>query len=100
MNNIFYISMTYLGGFALGALFFGGLWLTVKKALKSKWPALWILGSLVIRISTTLIGFYFISRGNWVNIIICLSGFISARIAFMILTKTKHRGSLEIRKEV
>ena len=36
-------------GLVLGAVFFGGLWWTVRKGVSSKQPALWFLGSLLLR---------------------------------------------------
>ena len=42
----------------LGALFFGGLWWTVRKGVSSTQPALWFFGSLLLRTSIALAGFY------------------------------------------
>ena len=41
-------------GVLLGAIFFGGLWLTVRKGVSSKQPALWFFGSLLLRMSIVL----------------------------------------------
>ena len=38
-----------LAGALLGAFFFGGLWWTVQKGVASERPALWFLGSLLLR---------------------------------------------------
>ena len=38
-----------LAGLVLGAIFFGGLWWTVRKGLSSQQPALWFLGSMLLR---------------------------------------------------
>ena len=65
MNEMFILILIFLAGLALGTLFFGGLWLTVRKAVGSTKPALLILGSFVFRIALVLIGFYFIGAGNW-----------------------------------
>ena len=48
-------------GISLGAMFFGGLWWTVQKGVSSKQPALWFLGSLLLRTWLTLDGFYFVA---------------------------------------
>ena len=97
MNDVFYMALVFLAGFSLGTLFFLGLWFTVKKAMKSKKPALWIFGSLLLRVTITLFGFYYVSLGNWIYLIICLSGFIMARFAVVKLTKTKDEKHLEIK---
>jgi F1F0 ATPase subunit 2 len=67
-------------GISLGAMFFGGLWWTVQKAVSSKQPALWFLGSLLLRTTLALAGFYLVGRGNWMRLPICLAGFIAARL--------------------
>lgn len=73
------ILVASFGGMVLGALFFLGLWLTVKKGTVSKNPALWFLGSLIFRISIVLIGFNWFSNGQWQLFGLCLLGFIFAR---------------------
>jgi F1F0 ATPase subunit 2 len=67
-------------GILLGIFFFGGLWWTVQKGVSSKQPAFWFLGSLVLRVSLTLTGFYGISAGgHWERLLACLLGFIVSR---------------------
>ena len=39
--------LIFIAGLALGTVFFGGLWLTVRKAVVSKKPAMLIFGSFV-----------------------------------------------------
>lgn len=68
-------------GVALGAIFFGGLLWTVRKVVSSPWPALWISASLILRMSTTLTGFYFVSDSDWRRLLACLAGFAAARLA-------------------
>jgi len=75
------------GGMALGVLFFGGLWFTVKMAVNAKIPALWFLGSLLLRVTLTMLGFYFIGSGNWLRLVICALGFFLARFLVVQLTK-------------
>lgn len=88
MNEIIYMLMVFAAGFLLGILFFGGLWLTVKKAVISKRPALWFIGSFFIRVSITLVGFYYLSQGSWKNLLISVSGFIIARTFIIYVTKS------------
>ncbi len=79
--------LAWLAGGVLGAFFFGGLWWTIRKGVVSQQPALWFLGSLLIRMSVTLAGFYFASGGRWERLLACLLGFIMARLAVTWLTR-------------
>jgi F1F0 ATPase subunit 2 len=73
------MTIALAGGAAIGILFFGGLWLTVKKSLASKTPALWLIGSFLLRSAVTIVGFYFLSGNDWKKMVVCLIGFIIAR---------------------
>lgn len=66
-------------GSGLGAVFFGGLWLTLVKIPGSRWPMLLVLGSLVMRTAITVIGFYLVMDGNWLRLLACVLGFILVR---------------------
>lgn len=79
MNMIEFLAMALAAGGGLGAFFFGGLWWTVQKGTVSRHPALWFLGSLVIRTAVVLAGFYYVSDRHWERMLACLLGFIIAR---------------------
>ncbi len=66
-------------GLLLGASFFGGLWWTVRRGVWAKRPALWFLGSVVLRMSIVLVGFHLVSSGDWKRLLACLLGFVVAR---------------------
>jgi F1F0 ATPase subunit 2 len=87
MNETLTLFLACMAGGMLGAVFFGGLWWTVRNGVLSKQPALWFLGSLLIRMSITLVGFYFIGRGNWRRLVACLIGFVVARVVVMWLAR-------------
>lgn len=87
MNEALNLASALAAGFLLGAVFFGGLWWTVQRGLSSKRPALWFLGSLLMRTSTAVAGFYFVSGGHWERLFICLLGFFTMRRAVIRLTK-------------
>lgn len=78
------LSVAMIAGFVLGAFFFGGLWWTVRKCLTSSQPAFWLLGSLILRLSVVLGGFYYLVShtfdGKWQPLLSCFIGFILARI--------------------
>ena len=65
MSDILALALAFLAGALLGVFFFGGLWWTVQKGVTSERPALWFLGSLLLRTGMILAGFYFVSQGHW-----------------------------------
>jgi F1F0 ATPase subunit 2 len=80
MNEVLNLVLPLVMGLSLGAIFFGGLWWTVRMAFSSQWAALWFFGSLLLRTSVVLVGFYFIARGPWERLPVCLVGFVVARL--------------------
>jgi F1F0 ATPase subunit 2 len=99
MNDFQFLLLALVVGSLLGTIFFGGLWWTVRKGMSSKSPALWFLGSMLLRMSIVLAGFYFIGRGDWRRILVCLLGFIIARIVVTRLTRTLIENSESIKKK-
>ena len=79
MNEGLTLALAWMAGAALGAIFFGGLWWTVSRGVASKRPALWFLGSLLLRTSIVLAGFYGISGSHWERLLACLLGFLIVR---------------------
>jgi F1F0 ATPase subunit 2 len=79
--------LAWVAGVLLGAVFFGGLWWTVRKGLTSKHPAWWFLGSLLVRTSITVTGLCFVASGHWERLLVCLVGFILARLIVAWLTR-------------
>lgn len=80
MSDVMQWAPALLAGMLLGAVFFGGLWWTAKKGLASPRPALWFVGSLLLRTAVALGGFYLVSGGRWQPLLVCLAGFMVARI--------------------
>jgi F1F0 ATPase subunit 2 len=68
-------------GFVLGGLFYGGLWWTVRHLSEFRHPALTLLGSGVLRVAVVLAGFYAVAGGDWRRVLLCLLGFLIARLA-------------------
>ena len=79
MNDTLALMWAWFAGMALGAFFFGGLWWTIRKSLSSAKPALWVLGSLLLRMGVTMTGFYLVSGLDWRRLLSCLIGFVVAR---------------------
>ncbi|MET3131449.1 F1F0 ATPase subunit 2 [Oxalobacteraceae bacterium GrIS 1.11] len=80
MNDMAMLMGAALGGVVLGALFFGGLWWTVRRSLAARAPALWLLASLLLRMAGALAGIYMIGAGDWRRLLVCLLGFVGARL--------------------
>jgi len=85
MNEVLIWALASAAGAGLGAIFFGGLWWTVRKGLASKQPALWFFCSLLLRMSIVLAGFYFVGLGHWQRLLVCLLGFVLARFVVQYL---------------
>jgi F1F0 ATPase subunit 2 len=86
MTEPLMLILACLAGVVLGAIFFGGLCLTIRRGVSSERPALWFFLSMLLRMSVTLAGFYFVSGSDWERLLSCVIGFVIARFAVMWLT--------------
>jgi F1F0 ATPase subunit 2 len=80
MSDMPVLALALLAGASFGAFFFGCLWWTVQKGVSSESPALWFLGSLLLRTGVVLVGFYFVAQAHWSRLAACLLGFVIARV--------------------
>lgn len=87
MNETLMLVVAGAVGSVLGAVFFGGLWWTVRKGVSSRGPALWFLGSMLVRMGIVLVGFHLVGGGHWQRLVACLVGFVIARPVVMRLTR-------------
>lgn len=88
MNETLRLVPVLVTGVLLGGMFYGGLWWTVRKGVSSQRPALWFFGSLLLRMSIALAGLYFVADGHWVRLLVCLLGFVTARLMVTRLTRS------------
>ncbi len=93
MNDPLSLASALVTGGLLGAIFFGGLWWTVREGISSNRVALWFLGSMVLRTCIVLVGFYFVLGGNWKRLLAGLLGFIVARFIVTWLTRVTEQSS-------
>ena len=91
INDGLSLLLALVTGGLLGTIFFGGLWWTIRKGFSSEQPALWFLGSVLLRTGITLAGFYLIARGHWERLLVCLLGFVMARLVVTRLTRTAEK---------
>ncbi len=87
MNETLILILAWAAGGLLGTIFFGALWWTIRKGVSSPRPALWFFCSLLLRMGIVLSGFYFVSGGHWQRLLLCLLGFVMARLAVMWMTR-------------
>ena len=94
MHEILPLVAALATGLALGAMFFGGLWWTVARGMSSPRPALWFFGSKLVRTALVLGGFYLVGGGRWERWLVCLLGFVMARLATARLTRPQRQDRL------
>ena len=100
MSDLPDLTLAFVAGALLGAFFFGGLWWTVQKAITSEQPAIWFLGSLLLRTCLILTGFYLVAQGHWSRVVACLLGFLVARLLVVRrLSRPTAKGPIELETE-
>ncbi len=87
IGNSLAVIGTLLWGSILGLIYFGGLWLSVRRLTTVKHQAILMLGSFVIRNALMVIGFFPVIRQGWQTALICLAGFIAVR--FILIRRIK-----------
>ena len=100
MNEPLTLILAGVAGLFLGAIFFGGLWWTVRKGMSSPRAVLWFFGSLLLRMGVVLAGFYFVGGGQWQRLVGCLVGFVVSRFVVLWLTRPPVEPNPSIAKEV
>lgn len=80
-----------LGGIAAGAMFYGGLWWTVRRLFTARYPAVVTFVSFWVRTLLALAAFLLLSRGRWENALAALAGFAAARLAASVFLGGKPR---------
>jgi len=75
-------------GLLTGLFFFGSLWWTTKKVLRSSHSALILTGSLLVRTAVVLAGLWLSAQGRWANAAAFLLGFLAARAVVVRWSKT------------
>ncbi len=73
--------LALLAGVGLGAIYFGGLWWTVRRAGSFRRPALSMLASVIVRMAVALGGFHLVAGASWQRLLLCLLGFVVGRAA-------------------
>jgi F1F0 ATPase subunit 2 len=87
MNELLTLLLAGVAGSMLGAVFFGGLWWTVRKGLSSGQPGFLFLYSMLLRTGIVLAGFSYFANQHLDRLVACLLGFIAARIVVTRMTR-------------
>lgn len=99
MSEIVSLLPALFAGIALGILFFGGLWFTIRKSIGSKRPTMLFMGSLIIRMAIVVLGFYYVGTSHWLKMLVCLVGFLIARMIITRITITDKQAEVTWIKE-
>jgi F1F0 ATPase subunit 2 len=91
MNEFAMLLLSFVAGLFLGVIFFGGLWLTVRRGLQSNNPALWFAASLLLRTTLIVVTFLFVAQGHWSRLLACVLGFLISRL-MVVRRLTSDRG--------
>ncbi len=68
-----------VAGTIIGALYFGGLWLTLNKLTEKKRWGLWLGVSFLVRTTLAVTAFWFLGAGDWRRLLALATGFTIVR---------------------
>lgn len=81
--------VAFIAGIFAGFVFFGGLWLTVKRVVVDQQPALLMLASMIVRVVLVMSIFYLTSDGDLMRVFASLAGFIVVRFIMIRLLEPR-----------
>ena len=74
-----WLLVALIAGMFLGVSYLGGLWFTIRRLPTATNPIILVLGSFILRIVITILGFYLIMEGHWIRLTLGLLGFLLIR---------------------
>ena len=83
VNDLLHLTIAFGAGIILGAFYFYGLWLTVQRLPSARRPVIMSLSSFFGRLAVVLVGFYFVTAGQWERLVVCLVGFLTTRVVLV-----------------
>jgi len=92
MSNFFYSVLAFIGGLGLGGIYFGSLFLQVKKLLNFKSSFMIIMGFFCRFIFMGFCLFLLIKIANLTQILFFFIGFIAVLIYMILKVKKKKKG--------
>jgi F1F0 ATPase subunit 2 len=82
-NQIVQLAMVFAAGIGTGIFHFGGLWVTVRLVPRMRRAVLMSFLSFAGRSGISLILFYVVMNGDPTRLMICVAGFVLARMALV-----------------
>lgn len=73
------LALAFAAGAAAGMLYFGGLWLTVRRLPTARRPVLLSLGSFAVRTAAAVAIIFFAARDHWLLLVVSLVGLVAVR---------------------
>lgn len=74
------VGVGLLAGVVLGAFFFGGLMLTVRRLPTARRPTVLALSSFAVRTAVVVVGLAWVAQGGWRRLAGALVGLIAIRV--------------------
>lgn len=74
-----FAAVSLIGGALLGAVYFGGLWLTALRLRESRRPVVIAFGSFLLRLLVAAVVFTWAARGGVLPAVTALAGFLAVR---------------------
>lgn len=81
--------LAFAVGAAVGLVYFGGLWLTVRRVLDVRQRAVWLLASFLVRAGVTLLGLYLVIGTDGLRLAAAMAGFLVVRMALVGLLRPR-----------
>ena len=83
-DHMMTMTLALLVGAALGLLYFAALWATLSRLPEARQPALLMLGSLLLRFTLAVAGFFVVARyGGWQHLLLAAAGFTALRLVMV-----------------
>lgn len=77
------LALALVAGLALGFVYFGGLWLTVRRVPRSRNPQLLVFGSFVLRLGVTVAALVLLARVHWQLALAAMAALVATRIVLV-----------------
>jgi F1F0 ATPase subunit 2 len=74
------LALPFLAGVGIGALYFGTLWLVVRRLNRLARPAVWLGVTGILRLLVALGLFALLVDGQWARLVAALVGFLAVRV--------------------
>jgi F1F0 ATPase subunit 2 len=77
--SVLQLVFSFVGGVAAGALYFSGLWYTVRQLPTTQRPVLLLIGSFTLRLALLLGAIFLFTRTHWSYVVTAVFGLLLAR---------------------